>query len=810
MQIITNPGLFRLSNILLNTFGMGRRSLRTLPGSSLASCSRSAALWVLALIALTLNIGPAYGQSKKLILHDLARVNATPSFLKSNKAYIDTLPFDGIVVFSNINALQPTAISLSTMTSVFSPISGLTWNTMKSNFGSLYYGDGWPDAYDDSKWAIVTQNMANYAQTLKNAGLVGIAFDNENYGRYGNYGDPTCGIPHTMVECQNKMLARGNQVMQAMIAQFPNIVVMFFRDSYISDETFYAQPQFSQAANVAHANLLVGPFSVGFVQATQGTSARVVQGGEDVGFGAKTPTDFNYIYQYQKYGIVNDALAPNDNLSRSAGAHGYIPVALRSVWPNLVSAGVAIYDLNNLDPSNNMPTTVSTTITNALNRVDEYAWLYMEVWSSTANPLHPTMLVPPGTTADAAPQAWVDAVRSGRAAAQTAQPAALSVSSVSTSNITSSGASVTWTTNRAGNSLVEYGTTSSLGQSSFDPTQVSTHAVILSGLQAGTSYFYHVKSTDSTGMTAVSADLSFTTSPATQSGFTFLSDKQPTYSVNGWGPAEKDMSNGEQAAGDGRPLSIRGVKFAKGLGVHAGSDLRYSLGGACQTFSATVGVDDEVAGRGSVIFQVWADGLKLYDSGLLGGTSPANSVNVSVSGRNVLQLIVTDGGNGIDSDHGDWANAQISCGGTTTTSYLSDLNPTSSTNGWGPAERDMSNGEQSAGDGRTLSIRGQTFPKGLGVHAVSDVKYNLGGRCTSFSAIVGVDDEVAGNGSVVFQVWADGGLLFDSGLVTRSSPAKNVSVSISGKTELRLYVTDGGNGNAYDHADWANAKVVCN
>src|SRR5262249_6254676 len=60
-----------------------------------------------------------------------------------------------------------------------------------------------------------------------------------------------------------------------------------------------------------------------------------------------------------------------------------------------------------------------------------------------------------------------------------------------------------------------------------------------------------------------------------------------------------------------------------------------------------------------------------------------------------------------------------------TVTYLSDLAWTSVTNGWGPAERDMSNGEQAAGDGRTLSLRGTTYAKGLGVHALSDISYNL-------------------------------------------------------------------------------------
>ena len=35
-----------------------------------------------------------------------------------------------------------------------------------------------------------------------------------------------------------------------------------------------------------------------------------------------------------------------------------------------------------------------------------------------------------------------------------------------------------------------------------------------------------------------------------------------------------------------------------------------------------------------------------------------------------------------------------------------------------------------------------------------------------------------------------------------------MSVSVAGKSELRLIATDSGNGNTDDHADWAGARVV--
>ena len=103
--------------------------------------------------------------------------------------------------------------------------------------------------------------------------------------------------------------------------------------------------------------------------------------------------------------------------------------------------------------------------------------------------------------------------------------------------------------------------------------------------------------------------------------------------------AEKDTSNGEAAAGDGRPITMNGQVFTKGLGAHAASDIRYAVSGACARFKATVGIDDEKRPNGSVVFQVYADATKVYDSGVVTGTSAAKSVDVSTAGATELRLV---------------------------------------------------------------------------------------------------------------------------------------------------------------------------
>jgi hypothetical protein len=141
-----------------------------------------------------------------------------------------------------------------------------------------------------------------------------------------------------------------------------------------------------------------------------------------------------------------------------------------------------------------------------------------------------------------------------------------------------------------------------------------------------------------------------------------VSDLTLVKAVNGWGPVEKDASNGENAAGDGRPLSIGGTTYAKGLGVHANSKVRVYLGGGCTRFTATAGVDDEVGDNGSVSFQVIADGRTLATTPVLYGSDGGTPVDVDVTGARWLDLLV-DGDGDVSTDHADWADAKLTCGG---------------------------------------------------------------------------------------------------------------------------------------------------
>jgi glucose/arabinose dehydrogenase len=139
----------------------------------------------------------------------------------------------------------------------------------------------------------------------------------------------------------------------------------------------------------------------------------------------------------------------------------------------------------------------------------------------------------------------------------------------------------------------------------------------------------------------------------------YLSDKPWTAMSNGFGPVERDQSNGDADVEDGGVLTLNDVPYAKGLGVFAPSDVRFALNGLCSAFAASVGVDR--VGFGGVVFQAFADGVKVFDSGLMTPSSTPQTVNASISGKNELRLVVTDGGDGTSGDYANWADARLTC-----------------------------------------------------------------------------------------------------------------------------------------------------
>ncbi|MBB3732270.1 endo-alpha-N-acetylgalactosaminidase family protein [Nonomuraea dietziae] len=151
------------------------------------------------------------------------------------------------------------------------------------------------------------------------------------------------------------------------------------------------------------------------------------------------------------------------------------------------------------------------------------------------------------------------------------------------------------------------------------------------------------------------------TMPPPPSTDVYAGDIDWIFASNGWGPVERDQSNGEQGQGDGRPITIGGRSFAKGLGTHAPATVRYFLGGRCTALSAWVGVDDVQTSRGSVQFTVKADSRTVAQSPVLRAADAAHQLKADLTGARHVELVVGDGGDGNGNDHADWGEARLSC-----------------------------------------------------------------------------------------------------------------------------------------------------
>jgi len=86
------------------------------------------------------------------------------------------------------------------------------------------------------------------------------------------------------------------------------------------------------------------------------------------------------------------------------------------------------------------------------------------------------------------------------------------ISGVAAASITSSGATINWTTNEASDSQVDYGLTTAYGTSSpLNGGFVTTHTVILGALAGNTTYHVRARSKDAAGNLALSPDFAFAT-----------------------------------------------------------------------------------------------------------------------------------------------------------------------------------------------------------------------------------------------------------------------------------------------------------
>ncbi len=190
------------------------------------------------------------------------------------------------------------------------------------------------------------------------------------------------------------------------------------------------------------------------------------------------------------------------------------------------------------------------------------------------------------------------------------------ISAVSAGSITTAGAVIGWTTNEGSDSQVEYGTTTSYGQSSpLNSSLTTNHSVTLSGLTASTLYHYRVKSKDAAGNLATSGDFTFMTASSADT-------TPPTVSMTA--PANNATVSGNvtASASASDDVGVAGVQF-----LLDGA----SLGAEDTSAPYSITWDSTQATNGPHTLAARARDAA-------GNQTTSTSVNVTVSNAAVLQL----------------------------------------------------------------------------------------------------------------------------------------------------------------------------
>ncbi len=301
---------------------------------------------------------------------------------------------------------------------------------------------------------------------------------------------------------------------------------------------------------------------------------------------------------------------------------------------------------------------------------------------------------------------------------------------------------------------------------------------------------------------------------------------------------------GMNTAHSGEPLTVGSARFETGVGFHCQPDrdayVEFNIEGLGMSyFAASVGVLQEAnyfMEWGSISFHVYGDGELLASSPvLLWGDEPF-FLSCSVEGVKKLRLVQNNAG-GHSCDAGIWGNAQVTktqpdapdapetvfdpnhttdphpeeviMGDYT---YISDLYWTDTATYPGNVPGRDSN----TCNEMIFSADGTYFPKGVGLHAISDkydafVEVNIDGLgYTRFAAFYGVCETLTTHDITMAQVklavFGDGELLWESGTMTFGKPMERMECDIRDVKTLRISVA-GAPGIAGAWATWGGAVL---
>jgi alpha-galactosidase len=118
---------------------------------------------------------------------------------------------------------------------------------------------------------------------------------------------------------------------------------------------------------------------------------------------------------------------------------------------------------------------------------------------------------------------------------------------------------------------------------------------------------------------------------------------------------------------------LGGVTYPHAIPLRADADMTIDLNGAASRFLSMIGVDDGAppspqaadapppppSPAGSVVFGVWVDGKKAFESDVMKRGDAPKLVSVDLTGAKTLVLAVVDANDGTAADNADWGGAAI-------------------------------------------------------------------------------------------------------------------------------------------------------
>jgi hypothetical protein len=359
--------------VILSLFGCGGPAVTTTPAPAATAA-------------------PAASNAGKILIEYTA-LNADPAYVAAHVAWIETRPFDGMVINEylgrNVFALD---VTYAEATQKLAPVIGI-FKKFTANFMKIDFEGAVPALNDDAGWARALASVTNYAQAVHDAGFKGIFFENENDGMpYWMYADQLTLAGQTQAswpldQAVLTARARGRALMQALEAGFPGIVVIIAHGPQ-EGCTAWDQAE-SEWGSDAY---LRGGFAAGMIEGA--ATGVAVDGGEAYDY--RTAQDFGFAREWRRSTIATPSICP------------FMDTALAGVWPEKVNISFSTFDKERANKVTNTWTPITdtaqyqSTLTNALNAADIYVWHYTE-WQDWW-----------GTSTETQLQPWIAAIKEAR------------------------------------------------------------------------------------------------------------------------------------------------------------------------------------------------------------------------------------------------------------------------------------------------------------------------------------------------------------------------------------------------------------